>query len=397
MKNLLLPFCLIFFFCKNSVSQIYIAGETYLSTSEYIEYKAGNLPIVISAPHGGTLEPSEVPDRDCAGCSTIRDFATDDLARKIYDAIADEFGCYPHVIINRLHRKKLDANREIVEAAQGNPMAEQAWNEFHDFIESSKDSITANFAKGIFLDLHGHGHDIQRLELGYLLSRSKLQMSDTVLNDASNIDISSIMNLVNDNLNAINHADLIRGATSFGEFYEIENYPAVPCQTNPFPIGDEAYFSGGYNTVHHGSSGDGTIDGIQIECNRDGVRDTESNRTAFAIATARVLKQYLEVHYFGSGGLDNNCGTVALEKTNFNNVITFTVSPNPIDDFLTIKTSDASIGSIFIYNQLGQTFYQQKNILSSELTLNSLLFPKGVYFFKIDNKDNTGWVKLVKN
>ena len=176
--------------------------------------------------------------------------------RDRYDAIFEEFGCYPHVIINRLHRIKLDANREIVEAANGNSLAEQAWNEFHDFIDDSKISINTQFEKGIYIDLHGHGHDIQRLELGYLMSKTMLQSADLVLNEESNIDLSSIMNLVHDNLEGLNHSELIRGETSLGEFYEMENYPAVPSQTDPFPIGSEPYFSGGYNTLRHGSRED---------------------------------------------------------------------------------------------------------------------------------------------
>ena len=77
------------------------------------------MPIVISAPHGGSLTPDEIPDRNCTGCVYAQDLDTEDLSRKMYDAIVDLFGCYPHLIINRLHRRKLDANRAIGEAADG--------------------------------------------------------------------------------------------------------------------------------------------------------------------------------------------------------------------------------------------------------------------------------------
>ena len=359
-------FCILLFL-QNGFSQIYIAGETYFGENNFIEYRAGSFPIIISAPHGGTLEPSEIPDRNCSGCSTIRDFATDDLAEKMYDAIFEEFGCYPHVIINRLHRIKLDANREIVEAANGNPLAEQAWNEFHDFIEASKNSVNTQFEKGIYLDLHGHGHDIQRLELGYLISKATLQMSDAVLNDETNIESSSILNLVNDNLEGLNFAELLRGANSFGEFYEMENYPAVPSQTDPFPIGDEPYFSGGYNTSRHGSRDDGSIDGIQIECNREGVRDTEAQRLAFAASTATVLKNYLETHYFGIGGLENNCESVSSDF--LNNAFSISISPNPVEDFLKIEIEnfDNTNLKMKVYNQVGRVLFESKTNESQQI------------------------------
>ena len=38
------------------------------SESEYVEYIQGEgLPVILSAPHGGELRPSSIPDRD-AGC-----------------------------------------------------------------------------------------------------------------------------------------------------------------------------------------------------------------------------------------------------------------------------------------------------------------------------------------
>lgn len=173
-----------FFFWQNSFTQTYLPGETYYGTNDYIEYKAGNLPIIISAPHGGDLEPLNIPDRNCTGCVYVKDAFTQELIREINDAIYEEFGCFPHIIINRLHRRKLDANRNIDDAADGNSDGEQAWNDFQNFIEGAKDSIEANFGKGLYLDLHGHGHDIQRLELGYRISKSELQLSDTELNSS---------------------------------------------------------------------------------------------------------------------------------------------------------------------------------------------------------------------
>ena len=48
-------------------------------------------------------------------------------------------------------RTKLDPNREINEAAQGNELAMQAFDEFHGFITQAKNEIQ----RGIVFDLHG--------------------------------------------------------------------------------------------------------------------------------------------------------------------------------------------------------------------------------------------------
>jgi hypothetical protein len=43
-------------------SQNYIPGNTYYDSTGYVKYIAGNLPLIISAPHGGSLEPTSIPD-----------------------------------------------------------------------------------------------------------------------------------------------------------------------------------------------------------------------------------------------------------------------------------------------------------------------------------------------
>ena len=397
MKNELTFFVLIFLFSYPVFSQTFTPGETYFGENEYIEFKAGNLPIIISAPHGGGLEPTEIPDRDCTGCVYVRDSRTQELIRQMSDAIFEEFGCYPYIIINRLHRKKLDANRDIGDAADGDPMAEQAWTEFHNFIQAAKDSITQNFGKGLYLDLHGHGHDIQRLELGYRIWKSRLQMSDAALDIF--VDDASIKSLVNDNLNNLSLSQLLRGEDSFGEFYEEEMFLAVPSQIDPFPIGSEPYFSGGYNTERHGSKLGGVIDGIQIECNWDDVRDTEANRAVFATATAQVLRRYFEKHYFGNDFLNGACGLVSsgsiLQKTNFSS---FKISPNPANDQLKLKWENpiAANFSISIFNELGQVFYFNNDGKTDLDFIKISHLPNGIYFIKLENEDFVSLEKFIK-
>jgi hypothetical protein len=398
-KFYVVSFLIIFFGFKNGYSQTYLPGETYFGNNDYIEYKAGNLPIVISAPHGGILEPVDIPNRNCAGCTYVRDANTEDLLRKMYDAIFEEFGCYPHVIINRLHRRKLDANRAIGEAADGNAIGEQAWNDFQNFIELAKDTIESNFGKGLYLDLHGHGHNNQRLELGYRILKSELQLPDTELDDMIYVDYASIKNLVNGNLNSLTLSGLLRGEDSFGQLYENENFYAVPSQNDPYPFNSEAYFSGGYNTERHGSRLGGTIDGIQIECNMDGVRDTENNREEFAMTTAQVLKSYLEKHYFGNGFFNVGCGTPTSVEAEIDDSFLIQTYPNPLTENLTVKIFSPEVNQVklSIYNLTGQIFYQKefKEVDFIQIPLADV--PAGFYFLKIESQEGIVVKKIWKN
>src|SRR5262245_52259457 len=55
----------------------YVAGQSYLGTNAYVEYLAGNAPVILTAPHGGSLAPSSIPDRTDARCGGSATTVTD--------------------------------------------------------------------------------------------------------------------------------------------------------------------------------------------------------------------------------------------------------------------------------------------------------------------------------
>lgn len=271
-----------------------LAGPTtrWTGRNDYVEYQAGTLPLVISAPHGGTLDPSEIPDRSWG--TIVRDRATDELAYLIADALEDRTGERPHLIMSHLHRRKLDPNREIVEAAQDNPRAQQAWWEFQSLIEHASDRVEEEYGDGFYIDLHGHGHEIQRVELGYLLGSTTLGLSDQALDAGGYDDNTSVPALVASA--GVSLSTLLRGPESLGTLLEDRSVPATPSGPQPGP-GENPFFSGGYNTRRHGSFDGGGISGVQIELNYFGIRDTAENRELFAEQLADALAVYLARWY----------------------------------------------------------------------------------------------------
>ena len=313
------------------------------SGNEYIEYIPGNLPIIISAPHGGVKQSgstvggvfypdndSDLPDRSCG--TNERDDNTDILIRRIQDEIFTQTGCYAHVIINNLHRSKLDPNREINEASCGDSDSQFYWNAWHGFIDQASASVDANWGKGLYIDLHGQSHSIQRIEAGYNITGSQLDAGNV-----NSISGTSITNLVSNNLNGYTQEELVRGPFSLGQlfqeasgaFYNANNdpgcgvssgYRAIPSNTDhggsnscddTTPHGN-SYFDGDfYNNIRHGSGsaasdgvgGGGTIDGIMTEVNRR-VRDLGSPYDSrpntlepFAIDYANVVLDHIDIHY----------------------------------------------------------------------------------------------------
>ena len=269
------------------------AGQTYFGRNEYIEYIAGDLPIIITAPHGGALVPTEIPDRTGADITTVRDTFTEELARTIGNVFGNQAGGRPHIIIVRLRRTKIDANRELAEATKGNRLAGRAWAEFHSFTEAARQAVIDQHGTGFYIDLHGHGHDIPRLELGYLLTSTTLALPDAALETPAHETQSSIRTMSEGS--PASFAEIIRGETSLGALFEAEGFPSVPSASSPGP-GAEPYFNGGYNTVRHGSRDGGPVSGVQIETNYEGVRSSQADRERFAAALVTVLTEFMAQH-----------------------------------------------------------------------------------------------------
>ena len=271
----------------------YEPGQNYFGRRDYIEYIPGELPLILASAHGGRLVPNEIPDRSYG---VVRnDLNSLELTLEMRQALIDLTGQAPHVILSHLHRVKLDANREIEEAAQDSPYAEQAWREFHDWVVTARATVSADFGRGLFFDIHGHGHDIERLELGYLLTSEELNRPDINLNSVEIVARTSIREL--GRTSSIPFSQLLRGPTSLGGLFQDEGIPSVPSPAAPGPGGDP-YFRGGYNTRRHGSLDDSeVIDGVQIEHHWTGVRDNEGNRTLYAAKAAVVVRKFMLEHY----------------------------------------------------------------------------------------------------
>jgi hypothetical protein len=108
-----------------------LPNSSCLGQNGWIEYVVGDLPIVISMPHGGAIAPPTIPDRTFGTMVTDRN--TIALGRAIADALRGLTGRTPHLVISLLRRTKLDPNREAFEAAQGQAAMVQAWAEYHSF------------------------------------------------------------------------------------------------------------------------------------------------------------------------------------------------------------------------------------------------------------------------
>jgi N-formylglutamate amidohydrolase len=268
---------------------------TPLPVANWVEGIDGTIPLVLIAPHGGDLTPADLPDRVCADCVTVNDANTQALARTISDAFFARVGKRPFLVINRLNRRKYDANRALPEATAGYAPLEPMWTLFQATVDSAKARARRLHPRALVIDLHGHAHTVQRLEMGYLLSASQLRLADAALSpyvSGSSVAQLSLVTPARDSGVAI-----LRGPRALGSRFAALGFPAVPSDVDPAPAVGQDYFDGGYNTSRNGSSLLGPVDAVQIECNYTGVRDTAANRAAFAEAFVTALLAFLQDHY----------------------------------------------------------------------------------------------------
>lgn len=267
-------------------------GKTYRDAKGYVEYQPGTLPIIITAPHGGTKGPTSIPDR-LEGV-TGSDVYTEDLARTIAAEFKRRTGQHVHLVINLLLRRKLDPNREITEAAQGSPEAETAWKNYHDQIDRAKAAALKQYGFAFLVDVHGHGHAIPRLELGYALDAAALNVEDVALDSPELAARTTLNDLAARTQEPF--SKILRGPGSLGDLFQQHGFRAVPSPQEPQP-GRNLFFAGGYTVRRHAAwPASRGVDGVQIECNR-GARETPKARAALAAAVFDVLNTFLAEHY----------------------------------------------------------------------------------------------------
>jgi hypothetical protein len=267
-------------------------GESTFSEAKLIEFVRGNSELILAAPHGGRLAPADFPIRTSTNAVTASDWNTDHLARSIWREIGRDGQRIPHLIICHVQRKFVDANRPIDAACPVNSPARVVWMDYQDAISAAKEDVIQSLGRGLFVELHGHGHPEERLELGYLLRSKDYDLPQA---EFQALATKSSLREVTERGN-VNLDELLRGSQSLGFYLAKQGIASMPSPEFPSP-GALPYFNGGWNTLTHSSRDAGTISSVQIECHRNGVRDTRAEVAASSKKIAPALLEFLNAHY----------------------------------------------------------------------------------------------------
>lgn len=132
--------------------------------SEFVEYEEGNIPLIISVPHGGILECSSLPERK-TGVLGI-DKGTIEFSKNLVFQIRQKFKeqCLedksPYYIFSLVPRSKIDLNRAEYEAYnQESLLAREIYNHYHSKIKQWIVNNLKRYNRSLLIDIHGFEKD----------------------------------------------------------------------------------------------------------------------------------------------------------------------------------------------------------------------------------------------
>jgi hypothetical protein len=242
-----------------------------------VTIERGDLPIIVSAPHGGTIFLEGVPVRTgrngaVVKFETVLDGYTQPLAAEIANAIERETGKRPYVVIARFSRKMADANRPA-EGAYEDARAKVLYDTYHGALDRAAAEIRERFGRGWLIDVHAQGNRRDAIFRGTNQGAS-----------------------VRDLIARAGTAGLIGPDSLVGQL-RAAGVTFLPESPDPAAIGKEVYFSGGYIVQAHGSGNGTKIDAMQMEFGIDYRRPAVIPETAAKVAKALVHA----VNAFGPG------------------------------------------------------------------------------------------------
>ncbi len=127
---------------------------------DFIEFKEGNIPLIVSVPHGGILKYSSIPERK-SGVLGI-DKGTIEFSKNLIEQISLKFKAKttlhkaPFYIFSKVRRSKIDLNRDKSEAYNQNSfLAREIYKFYHTKIQEWVFNNLKMYGRSLMIDIHG--------------------------------------------------------------------------------------------------------------------------------------------------------------------------------------------------------------------------------------------------
>ncbi|MEY2784461.1 MAG: hypothetical protein RL277_665 [Planctomycetota bacterium] len=198
----------------------------------------GELPLILSAPHGGEVR---VPgSRTRRSGVTVRDEDTAELALLISQEVTDRLGAKPYVVIAQFSRKDADANRAAAEAFE-NEASAMHYRAFHAALRQAVDECRTRFGDALLVDLHGQAEQPGVIARGTRDGRTM------------------------QSLERRKGLEFTIGPSSIGGRLIRKGYEVVPRTAPDGSRTPEVLFNGGFIVAEYGTMNEKGLDAIQLE------------------------------------------------------------------------------------------------------------------------------------
>lgn len=238
--------------------------------SAHIEVSQGDVPILLTAPHGAPAKRKlkHVPERNGVNASQfniLSDQYTDQIINGVEQALID-LNAKPFLVKANVSRRQVDFNRSFADAYE-HDKARLCYEHYHDQIRLTIDHIKQRWQHGLLIDIHGQGRRSEQLIRG---TRNGKTIKGLV--DRHGQDVSESQGGLFDELRA-------------------KGYEVAP------NMGErEQYYVGGYTVQRYGSHNANGIDAFQIEINRD-IRASATLRNKFSDDLATAILAMQQAYY----------------------------------------------------------------------------------------------------
>ncbi len=227
---------------------VHWAAGQQIESPEMIVLQLGDLPVVISAPHGGALKVPGVEPRKGeglepgpAGFRGARDGGTEELALEVARQLAERMNGSPSFAISRVHRRYVDFNRPPNIAYEATE-TKTIYDQYHAELDAAVRAVREKYSAGLLIDIHGQG------------SSAKTAFRGT----SNGLTVSGIRSAAGE--------EFVSGPHSLLGLLKKRGWTVHP---DPFDGKEQSGFTGGYIVRTYGSHMPNGIDAIQLELGAD--------------------------------------------------------------------------------------------------------------------------------
>ena len=252
--------------------------------SDLVLIQNGQLPIILTAPHGGSAPIPGITLRNLQGkldkalYTAGGDPGTDIIVQAMAREIRALTGKDPYVVMARFDRKFIDANRGP-EIAFDNPAAEPYYQLYHQTIRRFVDEIRAGYPAGLLVDVHGQGKFPDHLVRGTWNGRAVGKL--------------------------VERAGMAAITGKNGLFGQLERNGFALFPSNNVPASgtnEDAGFNGGHTVTRYGSHRTDGIDAVLFEFGDKHRRKPEIED--WAKRAAKAVVAFHDVHLKAGGRIE---------------------------------------------------------------------------------------------